>query len=227
MGRKKLIRFAENEQRDNIISPQKPLYSQVCGKWQPEVFANTNPIVLELACGYGEYSVGLAQHYPNKNFIGIDIKGERLWKGSTQAIDNNLSHVRFLQTQIHHLEQGFAPNEVAEIWLIHPDPRPRNRDIRRRLTAPRFLNMYQNILQNEGWFHLKTDSDILFDYTLQTIQKYPIKNLQQTRDLYQSPLYAEHFGIQTRYEKRANTEGITIKYLKFQFATADSTDSKS
>ncbi|WP_027003702.1 tRNA (guanosine(46)-N7)-methyltransferase TrmB [Hugenholtzia roseola] len=217
MARKKLIRFGENLTRSNVFEPEKEGYTELIGTWREKVFQNTNPLILELACGYGEYSVGLAAQKPDQNFIGIDIKGERLWKGSTDALTLGLSNVAFLRTQIHHLERFFLPNEVSEIWLIHPDPRPRNRDIRRRLTAERFLSMYQKILKPEGGFRLKTDSDLLFEFTLETLKKYPIKNLEYTWDLYQSPLLEEHYGITTRYERRAQGEGLTIKFLKCNF----------
>ncbi|GIV30190.1 MAG: tRNA (guanine-N(7)-)-methyltransferase [Bacteroidia bacterium] len=218
MGRKKLERFAQNQQSWNVVEAGKPFYEACKGKWHSDFFKNTNPIVLELACGRGEYSVGMAKVFPNKNFIGVDIKGSRLWKGSQEAMKENLNNVGFLRTYIQNLENFFAPQEVAEIWLIHPDPRPKEADARRRLTHPRFLQMYRNLLQKEGWLHLKTDNTGLFEYTLEVLQEQKIKNLHFTKDLYASEYAEEHFGIKTKYELLFEQEGEKIKYLKFQFA---------
>lgn len=218
MGRKKLERFAQNQQSWNVIEAGKPFYEVCKGKWHSDFFKNQNPIVLELACGRGEYSVGMAKVFPNKNFIGVDIKGSRLWKGSQEALKENLLNVAFLRTYIQNLEKFFAPQEVAEVWLIHPDPRPKEADARRRLTHPRFLEMYRNLLQKEGWVHLKTDNTGLFEYTLEVLREQQIKNLHFTYDLYASEYAAEHFGIKTKYEQIFEQEGEKIKYLKFQFA---------
>jgi len=218
MARKKLQRFAENAKASNIIEPGKELFDQIKGKWNERYFQNSNPISLELACGRGEYTVGLAHVYPNQNFIGVDIKGDRIWKGATFALENNLFNVAFLRTKVQSLEDFFDVAEVDEIWLIHPDPRPKNVDARRRLTNPRFLEMYRRLLKPDGWLKLKTDSDSLFDYTLGVLQQFSIRNLMWTRDLYQSPLQDEHHQIKTKYEGVFTAEGHTIKYLKFQFA---------
>lgn len=218
MARKKLIRFAQNQQSWNVIEAGKPFYESCKGKWNSDFFKNSNPIVLELGCGRGEYTVGMAKIFPNKNFIGVDIKGARLWKGSQEALQAGLQNVGFLRTYIQNLENFFAPQEVAEIWLIHPDPRPKEADARRRLTHPRFLQMYRNLLKQEGWVHLKTDSTTLFEYTLEVLKEQKIKNLHYTYDLYASTYAAEHFGIKTKYEILFEQEGEKIKYLKFQFS---------
>lgn len=220
MARNKTFRFEQNKTADNVIEPNKPLFEHIKGKWQELFFKNNNPIVLELACGRGEYTVGLAKNFPDKNFIGIDIKGDRLWKGSQKAIEEKLTNVGFLRIHIEELENYFAVGEASEIWIIHPDPRPKKRDARRRLTSPRFLSIYKNILHNLGTLRLKTDSTILFDYSLELFQSpllQPIvKDLTYTHDLYHSPLLEEHCGIQTKYEKLGVAKGDTIKYLRFQ-----------
>lgn len=217
MGRKKLERFAQNTANYNVIEEGKEFYRNCKGKWQAEHFKNNHPIVLELACGRGEYSVGMAEIFPEKNFIGVDIKGARIWKGSTTAIAKNLQNVAFLRTYIQNLEDFFAPKEVSEIWIIHPDPRPKESDARRRLTHPRFLEMYRNLLQKDGYVHLKTDNTGLFEYSLEVLKNYPIQNLVYTYDLYQSEWASEHFGIRTKYEITFEEKGEKIKYLKFQF----------
>lgn len=217
--RKKLRRFEENAQRRNVVEPGKPLFETIKGKWKEKQFKNDNPITLELACGRGEYTVGLAQHSNASNFIGIDIKGDRIWKGSSHADTLGLEHVAFLRTKIHDLLNFFAPGEVSEIWLTFPDPRPRDRDIKRRLTNPRFLDMYKEVLEPEGWYRFKTDNTGLFEYTLEVLAKRnDIRDLEFTKDLYNSPLNAEHFGIKTKYEKMFSEAGEKIKYLKFRFA---------
>lgn len=217
--RKKLERFAENAQRANIIEPGKPLFDTIKGQWNEIQFKNNNPITLELACGRGEYTVGLARHTKDKNFIGIDIKGDRIWKGSGQAIEEGFDHVAFLRANIHDLEKYFEPEEVSEIWLTFPDPRPRDRDERRRLTYKKFMEMYKMVLKPEGWFRFKTDNTDLFEYTLESLEsRKDILDLEFTKDLYESPLNAEHFGIKTKYEQKFHEAGERIKYLKFRFA---------
>ncbi len=221
MARSKMFRFGQNQETDNVLEPPKPLFDTIKGNWHELYFKNRNPIVIELACGRGEYTTGLAAVYPNKNFIGIDIKGDRLWKGSQIAIEKGLTNVAFLRTHIQNLHDFFAENEVDEIWIIHPDPRPKPRDARRRLTSPRFLNEYRNIIKPNALIHLKTDSEILFDYSVELLQSElmnPIvKNLTFTKDLYNSPLLAEHYDIHTKYETLAIQRGLTINYLRFNF----------
>ncbi len=221
MARSKMFRFGQNQQADNVLEPPKPILEHIKGKWRELYFKNQNPIVVEVACGRGEYTTGLAAVYPNKNFIGVDIKGDRLWKGSQAAIKNGLTNVAFLRTRIEELQNYFAENEVDEIWIIHPDPRPKLRDARRRLTSPRFLNEYRAIIRQNATIHLKTDSESLFDYSVELLQSEVfcpiVKNLVHTKDLYQSPLLAEHHDIHTRYELAAIKKGLTIKYLRFEF----------
>ncbi|MFY0600568.1 MAG: tRNA (guanosine(46)-N7)-methyltransferase TrmB [Cyclobacteriaceae bacterium] len=216
--RQKLRRFAENQSRENIIQPGKPIFDEIKGNWRSKVFRNENPVAIELACGDGEYSVGLAGEDPNTNYIGVDIKGDRLYKGSTMALENNLSNVAFLRAQIHNLDRYFAEDEVNEIWLTFPDPRPKDRDQKRRLTHPRFMNLYRQIAVSNSWFKFKTDNTPLFDYTLGLLKSAPyVSKLEYTHNLYQSELNKEHKGIQTKYEKIWSAKGEQIKYLKFQF----------
>lgn len=221
MARKKLIRFKEITVRDNILTAEYPFNTEIKGNWNASFFKNNNPVVLELGCGRGEYTIGLAERFPGKNFIGIDVKGDRIWKGSTAAIENNLNNVGFLRAQIQHLDHFFDENEVQEIWITFPDPRPKVRDTKRRLTSPRFLKMYEKIIAPNGIVHLKTDNTALFDYTLETLQDFPVTLLAHTTDLYKSPLNHEHFGIKTKFEKSFYDQGFSIKYLKFLFGSLD------
>jgi len=154
--KRKLERFSIIAERGNVLQPGKELYFEVKGKWNDIYFKNDHPITIELACGRGEYTIGLANRFPNRNYIGVDIKGDRLWKGSTLAVEQNLDNVAFLRTQILLIENFFEPGEVDEVWLTFPDPRPRKIDVRRRLTNSRFLKMYKNLLKPDGYFCLNT-----------------------------------------------------------------------
>ena len=213
MARQKLPRFVHNAQSLNVIERGKELYTTVKGKWREKYFGNTNPIVLELACGKGEYTSGLAEVYPNKNFIGIDIKGDRIARGSKRANDLGLANVAFLRTPMVFLEEFFEENEVDEIWLIHPDPQPRDKDERKRLTNARYLSLYKKILRPDGDFVFKTDNYPLFEYSSTTIPDAGFKIIKQTIDLHKSDLLAEHFGIETHYEKLFVAKGYKINYL--------------
>ena len=217
--RSKLQRFKENFERDNVIEPGKPIYEEIKGQWNERYFHNDHPIVFELGCGNGEYTVGLATHFPEKNFVGVDVKGTRIWRGSKDAIDQGLSNAAFLRTQILQIENFVAPGEVSEIWITFPDPRPRKRDIKRRLTSPRFMDIYRRLIREDGLIHLKTDNTALFEYSLEVLQnEVPHKNLEYTSDLYSTELLKDHFGITTRYEKMFMEAGEKIKYLRFNFA---------
>ncbi|BDD04083.1 tRNA (guanosine(46)-N7)-methyltransferase TrmB [Aureibacter tunicatorum] len=221
--RNKLGRFADNEQRYNIVQQGKEFFEAAKGKWNSEHFKNENDIVLELACGNGEYTVGLAEKMPEKNFIGVDIKGSRMWVGSSQAIDAGMDNVAFLRTQILMLEKFFGESEISEIWITFPDPRPRDRDEKRRLTHTRFLEMYKKILKPGGWIKFKTDNTGLFDYTLELLQQRDdIKSHVFTKDLYEDEeLMKDHYGIKTRFEAKFYALGEKIKYMKFQFKDDD------
>lgn len=216
MGRSKLAKFAVVAERENVLQPGDELYGQLAGKWRELHFNNNNPIVLEVGCGRGEYTVGMGRLFSDKNFIGTDIKGARIWKGSTMAVEEELYHVAFLRTFIERIEEHFGENELDEIWITFPDPRPRDRDIKRRLTSPRFLDMYERIVKPGGIIHLKTDNGPLYEYTLEVLQERQVQNLIYTADLYNSDLQEHTMGIYTTYEKRYLAEGIPIKYLQYK-----------
>lgn len=214
----KLKRFEVIASRDNVLQRGKDLYTTIKGNWNEVYFKNDRPITIELACGRGEYSVGLAARFPERNFIGIDMKGDRLWKGSTLAIEQSLTNVGFLRTQIVDLEVFFQPGEVDEIWLTFPDPRPRKRDVKRRLTSPRFMDLFKKVLKPGRYFRLKTDNTPLFEYTLEQLSmRNDIEDYQYTHDLYNSELREECFDIKTRYEEMFSAKGEKIKYLRFRF----------
>ncbi|UOR06920.1 tRNA (guanosine(46)-N7)-methyltransferase TrmB [Hymenobacter aerilatus] len=217
MSRIKLIRFAENANRPDIVEPGKDTYQQLGGRWHEAFFQNNHPITLEVGCGKGEYTVGLAERYPERNFLGLDIKGDRIWRGSTRAEALGLTNVGFVRTRAHDLLTHFAPGELAEIWITFPDPRPRDRDIKRRLTSPRFLDLYQQALQPSGLIHLKTDNEGLFDYTLEVLHERPgVTILAHTKDLYATPELLPHAeDIQTTFERKYRTLGVPIKYVQF------------
>ncbi|MFD2201276.1 tRNA (guanosine(46)-N7)-methyltransferase TrmB [Shivajiella indica] len=218
MSRKKLQRFKENEENRNVVQPGKDVFEKIKGHWNKVQFENVHPIVVELACGRGEFTVGLAREYPEKNFIGVDIKGARIWKGSTIAIQEGLQNVAFLRTQIQVLDKFFAEGEIAELWITFPDPFPREGDEKRRLTSPKFLEMYKPLIQKEGVVHFKTDNTDLFNYTLDLLdQREDTEILIKTHDFYHSPWKEEHHGIKTKYEKIFSDKGEKIKYLKFRF----------
>jgi tRNA (guanine-N7-)-methyltransferase len=218
MPRRKLQRFQENADRTNIIEPGKPLYEQIKGNWHQAYFQNQYPITVELGCGRGEYTTGLAPHFPYKNFVGVDVKGDRIWKGSVVAETQQLKNVAFLRTYITQLDKFFAPGEIGEIWIPFPDPRPRDSDDKRRLTHPRFLSLYRQLLMPEGIVHFKTDDADLFEFTLGILKEQPIKDFLCTHNLYESNLMHYHFGIQTRFEQKFVQKGRTIHYLQFKFA---------
>jgi len=216
MGRKKLERFADNAASHNVIQQGKSIYDEIRSLWHAKYFKNDHDIVLELACGRGEYTVGLAQLFPERNYIGVDIKGARIWKGSQAAMEKKLSNVAFLRTQIQQIDRFFGEAEVNDIWIVFPDPQPGSE--RKRLTHPNFLEKYKQILKPGGVVRLKTDSDLLFQYTLDALQLRPdIRNLVYTEDLYNSKMLEEHYGITTRYENQFTGEGKKIKYLRFSF----------
>jgi len=216
--KRKLERFSIIAERENVLQPGKELYFQVKGKWNEIYFKNNNPITIELACGRGEYTIGLASRFPDRNYIGVDIKGDRLWKGSTLAVEQDLANVAFLRTQILLIENFFEPGEVDEVWLTFPDPRPRKIDVRRRLTNSRFLIMYKSLLKPGGYFRFKTDNTGLFEYTLEELQsRSDIVDLKFTNDLYDSDLRDECFDIRTKYEEMFAAKGEKIKYLRCQF----------
>lgn len=214
----KLKRFEIIASRDNVLERGKEIYEKIKGNWNELYFKNNQPITIELACGRGEYSVGLAARFPERNFIGVDMKGDRLWKGSTLAVEQSLTNVGFLRTQILDIEAFFVPGEVDEIWLTFPDPRPRKRDVKRRLTSPRFMDLFKKLLKPGQYFRFKTDNTELFNYTLEQLNyRNDIEDLKFTHDLYNSELREECFDIKTRYEEMFTAKGEVIKYLRFKF----------
>jgi tRNA (guanine-N7-)-methyltransferase len=189
------------------------------GNWNKTHFKNDNPITLELACGGGEYTVGLAQIFPDRNFIGVDVKGNRLWKGAKTALESGLTNVAFVRTRIEIINHFFAPGEVAEIWITFPDPFPRASKENRRLTSAYFLEKYRDLLQPGGLVHLKHDDPDFYQFTLDTIAQDERNTLLiQNADIYAAPLPFPELGIQTLYESFHLAAGKTIKYLRFRIS---------
>ena len=216
--RKKQERFDDNRLNRNVIQAGKEIFETIKGKWNSVFFENDHKIILELACGRGEYSTGLGAVYKDKNFIGVDIKGNRIWIGSKKARLEGLDNVAFLRTQIDHLEEFFEPGEISEIWIVFPDPRPKNSDEHRRLTSPKYLDIYKKLINPGGVIHFKTDNTLLFDYTLQLLEsRDDIQDLRYTWELYASEFAKDHHGIKTKYEYQFAEQGEIIKYLKFSF----------
>lgn len=201
-----------------MLEPGKDLFMKIRGQWNVLYFSKPSPLTIELACGRGEYSVALAERFPERNYVGVDIKGDRIWKGSTMAVEKKLTNIGFLRTNILNIESFFDRGEVDEIWLTFPDPRPKKRDVKRRLTNPRFLDMYKYVLRKGGYFRLKTDNTGLFQYTLEELKlRNDIEDLAVTDDVYSSVLRGECFDIQTRFEGMFASKGEKIKYLRFRF----------
>lgn len=211
MAKKKLKRWAELLTFPHVFQFEENMK----GTWGQNVFKNDNPIVLELACGKGEYTVNLAQAFPDKNFIGVDIKGHRMYVGAKQALDEQLPNAAFLRTEIEKIDYYFAPEEIAEIWITFPDPQPQESRAKKRLTSPRFLNLYKNILQKGGCIHLKTDSTLMYEFTLEMIAEACLPVIRQTADLYNASFLDEHLSIKTTYEKIFTEKGEKIKYVQF------------
>lgn len=210
MGQKKLIRFEELLSFSNVL--QYPENMQ--GNWHAR-FGNNNPITIELACGKGEYAVGLAALYPNRNFIGADVKGNRIWVGAKKSLQQGIHNVLFLRTQIDRLEQYFAPGEVSEIWITFPDPQLRWSKMRKRLTHPKFLRLYRNIMPHGGVIHLKTDSPDLYHFTKKTIELCGLPLLEDIADVHAQPNLSEELKIRTHYEGLNISGSSRIFYLRF------------
>ncbi|NID12437.1 tRNA (guanosine(46)-N7)-methyltransferase TrmB [Fibrivirga algicola] len=212
--RRKMYRFEQNKEAYNVIERGKPLYTTIKGHWLTDYFKNDNPIVVELGCGRGEYTVGLATAYPDRNFIGVDIKGDRIARGSQAALEAGLSNVAFLRTDVNYLLEFFDEEEVDEVWITFPDPQPRDKQEKHRLTYSSFLTLYRSILKNEGVLHLKTDHAPFFEYSLQSLPDNGFTIVASTTDLYQSPLNDIHLGIKTKYEAMFYAKGFSINYLQ-------------
>ena len=218
MSRKKLVRFAQNEVNPNVVQAGKPIFEQIKGQWNAVQFSNDQPLIVELACGRGEFTLGLGKQYPNQNFIGVDIKGSRIWKGSSSATAEGIHTVAFLRTQIQQLQDFFAQGEISELWITFPDPFPRDGDEKRRLTSPKFLEMYKQLVKPGGLIHFKTDNTGLYEYTDLVLNDRPDCQIHfNTADFYESELRDAHHGIKTRYEKIFSDKGEKIKYIQFSF----------
>ena len=222
MSKGKLAKFADMAKYENVFqypySVVENVPFEMRGHWNEEYFHNDNPIVLELGCGKGEYTVGLAKLFPNVNFIGVDIKGARMWTGATQAINEGLKNVAFLRTNIEIIERFFTEDEVQEIWLTFSDPQMKNP--RKRLTSTYFMNRYRKFLKDGGLVHLKTDSNFLFTYTIYMVERNKLPLLVRTEDLYHTDGFDEQtntiLNIQTYYESMWIERGLNIKYMKFE-----------
>lgn len=217
MAKKKLQKFAEMNNYEHVIQAKfEEVFRKdykLKGEWGKTFFKNDNPIVLELGCGKGEYSVGLAKQYPDKNFVGLDIKGFRIHKGATEALNLGLKNVGFIRTQIEFLNSFFAPDEVDEIWLTFPDPRMDK--ARRRLSGTRFLKQYEDVLKPNGIVHLKTDSNFLYTYTKELAKHNNLTVINDFDDLYNSGYVDDILSIKTYYESRFLEHNMAIKYFSF------------
>ena len=227
MGKNKLKKFGEMETFPNVFQyPFAELQKgpfPLKGKWNTEFFKNDNPIVLELGCGKGEYAVGMAKKFADRNFIGVDIKGARMWTGAKQSVQEGIANVAFLRTSIELIASFFEAGEVSEIWITFPDPQMQK--VNKRLTSTRFMQLYRQILKDGGLVHLKTDSNFLFTYTNYVVDENKLPVLFRTDDLYHTLSVEKDeevqriLGIQTYYEQQWIARGLNIKYLKFQLPT--------
>lgn len=219
MAKNKLQKFADMETYSHVFQYPFAVLKErgfgMRGKWNEMFFHNDNPIVLELGCGKGEYAVGLARRYPDKNFIGVDIKGARMWTGASEAKAEGIENVAFLRTHIELITHFFAPGEVSEIWITFPDPQMKK--TRKRLTSTRMLELYREILKENGIIHLKSDSPFLYTYTRAMVQENNFPILIDTDDLYNSGIDDDILGIKTFYEQQWLERGKSIKYIKFVF----------
>lgn len=218
MGKNKLAKFGEMEQFENVIQvPYRKLQQEsfyLKGQWASDFFKNQNPVILELGCGKGEYTVELAEKNPSFNYIGVDIKGARMYVGAKKAIEKQLKNVAFLRTNIEIINKFFAEEEVSQIWLTFPDPQMKK--TRKRLTSTLFLNLYKQFLKKDGIVHLKTDSNFQFTYTSAMVHLNKFEILTETNNLYESEILNETLQIKTFYEKQWLSRGITIKYIAFK-----------
>ena len=218
MGKNKLKKFADMETIDFVFQyPFARLQKETFplkGHWGADFFGNDKPIVLELGCGKGEYTVGLARRFPDKNFIGVDIKGARMWTGASEARDTGMKNVAFVRTSIELIDSFFAPGEVSEIWITFPDPQMKKAT--KRLTSTRFMNLYRRILVDDGLIHLKTDSPFLYTYTDLMVKLNSLPVVESTADLYASGSAGDILDIKTHYERQWLARGLTIKYLQFR-----------
>lgn len=220
MSKNKLQKFSDLETFERVFQPDfEEVFRKdyhLKGKWAEKIFGNNNPVVLELGCGKGEYTIGLSRLHPERNYIGVDIKGARIWKGARTAIESNLHNVAFVRTRIEFIESFFGPDEVDEIWVTFPDPQLKKRRNKKRLTGPRFLNHYRKFLKDRGMVHLKTDNDIMYAYTRSIADFNGLEVIEATGDLYHSKPADEVLSIRTYYEKQYLSEGSNINYISFR-----------
>lgn len=220
MGKDKLRRFAENQTFACFVQPEfEEIFRRdhpFKGRWRSDFFHNDRPIVLELGCGKGEYTVALAQRDPKRNFIGIDIKGARMWRGAKTATEHRMENVGFIRTRIEFIASFFAPDEVDEIWITFPDPQLRTKRAKKRLTAPLFLTSYARLLRPDGAIHLKTDSKHLYNYTQAVIDRFNLPCEVANSDLYGSGIADDVLSVKTAYEKRFLECGLPITYTRFR-----------
>lgn len=222
MARKKLARFEDNNNFQHVIEPSREEVLQglsLKGKWKTDFFKNDKPIILELGCGKGEYTVALAKKFPNKNFVGIDVKGSRIWYGATEVAENKMSNAGFLRTQVELIDQCFAEGEIAEIWITFPDPQIKHKRAKHRLTHPEMLARYKNILASEGFIHLKTDSEFLHGYTIGLLQMMELPIYEAWFDIDKQLKSRDNLlhSVSTHYEQLFRGKGKAITYLKFGF----------
>lgn len=210
MGQKKLLRFNQIKSFSNVYEYPK----NMAGEWHSN-FGNNNPIVLELACGRGEYAIGLGTMFPQQNFIGVDVKGNRMYLGAKKALDQPLNNIRFLRSQIEMLPDYFSSGEVDEIWITFPDPQLRTSRAKKRLTHPRFLRLYQQVLKKSGVIHLKTDSPVLYDFTLRVIEMYSLNLIESSNDVYSNKMVDKKLTIKTHYEGLDIAQSNKIFYIRF------------
>lgn len=215
MGKDKLRRFAEVATFKNVV--QLDAGKALKSKWAANFFGNNNPVILELACGKGEYTVNLARMFPDINFIGVDYKGNRIWRGAKTALEEGINNVGFLRIQIETILDHFADNEINEIWITFPDPQPQDSREKKRLTNPRFLEKYKTILKDNGLMHLKTDNDDFYAYTLEQIALLNLPKIKETTDLYHSELVDEVLSIKTYYERKYLAANKNINYVQWRF----------
>lgn len=215
MGKDKLRKFAEVATFENVV--QLDAGKKYKGQWASKFFGNNKPVVLELACGKGEYTVNLAKMFPNKNFIGVDYKGNRIWRGAKTALEEGIKNVGFLRIQIETILEHFAENEISEIWITFPDPQPQESREKKRLTNPNFLERYKLILNQDGIMHLKTDNDGFYAYTLEQIDALKLTKFKETADLYKSNLVDDVLSIKTYYERKYLAVDKNINYVQWTF----------
>ena len=219
MGKDKARRFAENLTFKNMIQPEfEDIFHKdhpLKGRWHEDFFKNSNPIVLELGCGRGEYTVALGQANPDKNFIGVDIKGARMWRGAKTATQENMANIGFVRTRIEFINSFFAEGEVSEIWITFPDPQLKTRRAKKRLTSPIFLEYYSKMLVGDGLIHLKTDSQHLYNYTNAVVDNYGLTRNVANNDIYGSGYADERLSIKTAYEMMFLDRGLPITYTQF------------